>query len=80
MTAFSATDGGSLLLLFPPTDGVCGLLVDATTYRTKLLQWGAGTDPKLAGSDGVIHRGVFYRLTADEIRTFRLEPGDPPRP
>jgi hypothetical protein len=77
LTAFSATEDGSLLLLFPPIEGVFGLLVDATTYRTRLLEWGAGTDPTLAGSEGVIHHGVFYRLTADEIRTFRLELLDP---
>jgi hypothetical protein len=76
VTGFSATDDGRLLLLFPSIDGVFGVLVNAATYRAALLEWGPGTDPQLAGSEGVIHRGVFYRLTADEIRTFQLEPSD----
>jgi hypothetical protein len=78
VTAFSATDDGRLLLLFPAHDGMFGLLVDASTYRTRPLRWGAGIDPQLAGAGGVVHGGRFYRLGSDEIRVFQLESPDPP--
>lgn len=73
ITSFSATDDDRLLLLFPAIDGVFGLLVDAKTYHSRSLRWASGTDPQLAGGRGVIHRGLFYRLTMDGIRIFQLE-------
>jgi hypothetical protein len=77
VTSFSATDDGRLVLLFPAIDGMFGLLVDAGTYRAKPVRWGAGTDRQLAGYGGVVHNGMFYRLTSDDVRIFRLEPADP---
>jgi len=79
VTSFSATDDGRLLLLFPAHEGMFGLLVDATTYRTRPLRWAPGTDPQLAGFGGVVHRGRFYRLASDEIRVFQLDSPVPRR-
>jgi hypothetical protein len=71
LTDLSLTDDGSLLLLFPTHDPI-GLLVNPLTGGARALRWAPGADPALSGFGGIVRDGVFYRLTADDLRLFRL--------
>jgi hypothetical protein len=73
ITDLSVTDDGKLLLLFYNL-GAIGLLVDPRTYQAQEIRWGPGVDPKLAGFGGVVRGDVFYRLSSDDLRLFRLVP------
>jgi hypothetical protein len=73
ITDLSLADDGRLLLLFSNL-GAIGLLIDPRTYRAQEIRWGPGVDPSLAGYGGVVRGDVFYRLSMDDLRLFRLTP------
>jgi len=73
LSDLTLTDDGRLLLLFQ-NFGAIGLLIDPRSEEVREIRWGPDVDPALAGFGGVVRGDVFYRLTMDNLRLFRLTP------
>jgi hypothetical protein len=71
ITELSLSDEGRLLLLFPTTE-LIGLLVDPGAGTARPIRWAPGADPTLSGFGGIVRGGVFYRLSTDDLRLFRI--------
>jgi hypothetical protein len=73
ITDMSATDTGLVLLLFPNV-GSIGLLIDPADFSAREIRWGPDVDQRLGGYGGVLRGDSLYRLSADDLRLFRLSP------
>lgn len=76
-TDLTVTDDDRLLLLFPPIDGVFGLIMDPETYAAQAVRWSPevlAARPGLGGASGVIRQGRFWHVVGDEVTVYTLQP------